>query len=134
MRHEILRDWPDHLFRLLDVSSAPGALTSSHLRLLARCSRPCELADWPCSERRHVRGSFPPRLVSSGFKHPGVARALDRKYQRRMDDAGSVSRPRTIDGARVLRLHPARGFDLCRAELEELARDLSQERHVGTAP
>ena len=63
-----------------------------------------------------------------------MARALDRKHQRRVDDAGSVSRSRSIDGTRMLRLHPARGFDLCRTELEELARDLSQERHVGAAP
>src|SRR6266699_3403032 len=101
MRHEMLRECPDHLFRLLDVSAAPGALPSAQSRLLARCGRPCEFADWPCSERRHVRGSFPPRLVSSGLKHPGMARALDRKYQRRMDDAGPVSRPRPIDGTRV---------------------------------
>ena len=81
-----------------------------------------------------VSKTLPPCVVSAGLQHPGLGRELDRQYQRRLDEARAFPRSGARHGARLHGLPADRGFDLHRAELEELARDLSQERHVGAAP
>src|SRR3981081_2663931 len=81
----------------------------------------------------NARQPLPSRLVPAGFQYPSLGRALDGQYQRGMDGAKPVHRPRSFDGTRLFRLHPDRGFDLCRTELEEFTRHLYEERHVRSA-
>ena len=60
--------------------------------------------------------------------------AVDRPYRHDLDGARAVPQHGAHAGARLLRLHPARRFVLCRRELRRFDRDLPQERHRRAAP
>ena len=77
MRHENLRQCRTHYFGFLMFPPRRLALSSSEVNLLrAVVADRWELADWPCSERRHVRRPF---SISPGFFRARASRPGERR-------------------------------------------------------